>query len=66
MSSYHGQGLWVQNTLLSGKQLCWAFHVEGIQYRERLPQEMGKLRSLIGEGEVAQSSASAGNCHYHE
>lgn len=39
--------------------------MEGIQSTEPRTQKMGKLRSLVGDGEAAGSLATAGSCRYH-
>lgn len=39
--------------------------MEGIQSTEPRTQKMGKLGSLVGDGEAAGSLATAGSCQYH-
>lgn len=39
--------------------------MEGIQSTEPRTQKMGKLGSLVGDGEAAGSLATAGSCRYH-
>lgn len=39
--------------------------MEGIQSTEPRTQKMGKLGSLVGDGEAAGNLATAGSCRYH-